>query len=251
MVLEYLEQEETGLTADTLVMAMPKAVVMAVYALAITILLRNPKKWVSSKVNRLSAESYGWLYIVNYDFWGYVLTYITYFVLATKIDFQVEYDYMISFAMSLFIFGIGYLALLKPVYLEEAHNGWFKYESSSLSPRQADEHLEKLLAYMEEEKPYLNGDLKMDDPANSLSIPSHHLSQIINERTGKNFFEFVNLYRVEEAKNLLADPEKKDFKILRVAFESGFNNKTTFNSAFKNEVGITPSHFRKNQLENY
>ena len=102
---------------------------------------------------------------------------------------------------------------------------------------------------MEQEKPYLDGDLKMADLAGQLSIPSHHLSQIINERLDKNFFEFVNAYRVEQAKRILRDPQKQDYKILRVAFESGFNTKTTFNSAFKSEVGTTPSRYREQYPE--
>jgi AraC-like DNA-binding protein len=249
LVMEYLNQSTaTGLSTRAITVASIKMLVITGNTIAISFMLRDSRKRGGTKPNNLSEETFGWIRIVSWAFWGYVISFVTYYVLVETINFQVEYDYMISFAMSLFIFGIGYLGLFKPSYLEEAHNGRYKYESSSLDADQAKAYLEKLLAFMVEEKPYLNGDLKMVELADQLSIPSHHLSQIINERLEKNFFEFVNSYRVDEAKKILADPAKKDFKILRVAFESGFNNKTTFNSAFKDEVGTTPSRFRKRQL---
>lgn len=245
LIMEYLNPSNNpGLSSQALAVATIKILILTGYAVAISFIIRQSKKQQSN----LSDETFGWLQIVSFAFWGYVISFTTYYVLVETIDFQIEYDYMISFAMSVFIFGIGYIGLFKPTYLEVAHNGRHKYESSSLGDDQAEIYLEKLLDFMIEEKPYLNGDLKMVELADQLSIPSHHLSQIINERLNKNFFEFVNSYRVDEAKEILADPDKQNFKILRVAFESGFNNKTTFNSAFKDEVGTTPSRFRKRKL---
>ncbi|MDX1619228.1 MAG: helix-turn-helix domain-containing protein, partial [Balneolaceae bacterium] len=145
-------------------------------------------------------------------------------------------------------YSVGYLGFFKPEYLQEAHSLDGRYEHSSLTEEDAGRYLDQLLEYMADQKPYLDGKLRMDDLAEELSIPSHHLSQIINEQLGKNFFEFVNAYRVNEARKLLSDPEKREYKILRIALESGFNNKTTFNNAFKSEVGTTPSSFRNSVL---
>lgn len=247
----YLQQvpklsDEAGLSMGTLILVTVKSGFMIGYSTAVFYLIYQKRNRFGKFIfNDFPRATYRWLTITGISFVGYIISYVSYFVLVETIDFQIEYDYMISFAMSFFIFGIGYMALLKPVYLEMAHNGKTKYDSSSLSFEDSEQYLEKLLEHMSREKPYLDGDLKLADLADQLSISSHHLSQVINERLDKNFFEFINTYRIEEAKKILNDPEKKDFKILRVAFESGFNNKTTFNNAFKNEVGTTPSKFRK------
>lgn len=243
--------EESGLSVQTFTVVSIKATIMAGYVAAIFAVFWNAQKSSDNKSNSHSKKTYRWAQLISYSFLGYVISYVTYFVLVETIDFKIEHDYMVSFAMSFFIFGIGYLGFFKPAYLDEAHNGKFKYKNSSLSAEEADAYLEKLLSYMSEDKPYLDGDLKMDTLAKQLSIPSHHLSQIINERLDKNFFEFVNSYRVIEAKQILSDPSKKEFKILRIAFESGFNNKTTFNSVFKDKVGTTPSRFRKEHLNGH
>jgi AraC-like DNA-binding protein len=72
------------------------------------------------------------------------------------------------------------------------------------------------------------------------------LSQAINERTGQNFYDFVNFYRVETVKERLKDPEKRDMNVLHIAFDAGFNTKATFNAVFKKSTGLTPSQYRKN-----
>lgn len=242
--------QEARMPTMAIVMVSLKSVLMLGYTTAIFYLIHKKKNRSDNFLFKdFPSATYQWLTLTGISFLCYIISYITYFVLIGTIDFQQEYDYVISFAMSLFIFGIGYMALLKPTHLELAHNGKTKYDSSSLSYEESEKHLEKLLKHMEQEKPYLDGDLKMADLAGQLSIPSHHLSQIINERLDKNFFEFVNAYRVEQAKRILRDPQKQDYKILRVAFESGFNTKTTFNSAFKNEVGTTPSRYREQYPE--
>jgi len=252
LILDNLNAvEQSGLSMQAIVVVSVKSVVMAAYAAAILFIPRYIGRYRDNGTHRVSEDTRKWIQIVGWAFAGYILSYVTYFVLVETINFQVEYDYMISFAMSLCIFGIGYIELFQPSFIEEAHNGRIKYQNSSLDRVEADRYLEQLLTFMEEEKPYLDGDLKIVDLAEELSIPSHHLSQIINERLEKNFFEFVNSYRVREAKEMLSDPDKKDFKILRVAFEAGFNNKTTFNITFKQEVGTTPSQFRKEHVNGH
>ncbi|NBC04966.1 MAG: helix-turn-helix domain-containing protein [Bacteroidetes bacterium] len=225
-------------------------IIKSVHMLIYTGLLFNLERIsgpLGINMNRISEQKSVWTRVIKYGFFGYVSTYILFHVMVDTIGYNLEYDYLISFATSVFIFTIGYVGLSKPDTLYEAHNG-FKYENSSLGESKSDHYLEKLLLYMEDETPYVDGDLKMEDLAEALDIPRHHLSQIINERLGKNFFEFINSYRVDEAKRILSDPERADDIILRVALESGFNNKTTFNSAFKSQVGTTPSKYRKKTL---
>lgn len=120
-----------------------------------------------------------------------------------------------------------------------------KYEKSTLTGERSEVYLKKLLAAMETEKPYTDGDLTLAKLAAKLSVSPHHLSQVINERLGQNFFDFVNKYRVEEAKRKLFDPARKHYSLLAIAEEVGFNSKSAFNTAFKKQTSMTPSEFRK------
>ena len=121
-----------------------------------------------------------------------------------------------------------------------------KYEKSTLTSQRSEQYLTKLLAVMARDKPYMDGDLSLPKLATKLSVSAHHLSQIINERLNQNFFDFVNTYRVEEAKRMLLDPAKRHYSLLAIAEEVGFNSKSAFNMAFKKQTNMTPSGFRKN-----
>ncbi|TAL47100.1 MAG: AraC family transcriptional regulator, partial [Chitinophagaceae bacterium] len=82
-----------------------------------------------------------------------------------------------------------------------------------------------------------------------LQVPAYQVSLALNEGIKKNFYDVINGYRVEEAKRLLLDSKSKNFTILSVGFEAGFNSKTTFNTVFKKFTGVTPTEFREKQKE--
>ena len=75
------------------------------------------------------------------------------------------------------------------------------------------------------------------------------LSQVINESLHQSFFDFVNRYRIEEAKQQLTHPEDEAITILEILYNSGFNSKSSFNTLFKKYTGLTPTEFRKNHEE--
>lgn len=112
-----------------------------------------------------------------------------------------------------------------------------------------DEKLEsikaELLQLMAIEKPFLDCELSLIKLASKLNITSHQLSYAINSGFNENFYQFVNRYRIEEAKKLLATPEMNYLNLLGIAFEVGFNSKTVFNTTFKKTTGKTPSQFKK------
>lgn len=103
----------------------------------------------------------------------------------------------------------------------------------------------RLLEFMEVEKPYLNPELTIQDLAEKINIQKHHLTYIINSGLHKNFFNFVNEYRVEEFKRRVANPNYNHLTLLAIAFDSGFNSKSSFNNIFKNITGQTPSEYKK------
>jgi AraC-like DNA-binding protein len=103
----------------------------------------------------------------------------------------------------------------------------------------------KLIELMKVEKPYLDSELNLIKLAELINMTPHQLSYIINTGFNENFFRFVNNYRVEKAKELLLKEEMDKLSILGIAFESGFNSKTSFNNTFKKITGLTPSGFKK------
>jgi len=116
---------------------------------------------------------------------------------------------------------------------------------AGLSIDKIDEIVKKIIVLMEHEKLYQETELTLQQLAAKLQLPTYHVSQAINEGMKKNFYDVVNGYRVEEAKRLLLDPKNKNYTILSVGFEAGFNSKTTFNTVFKKFTGHTPTEFRE------
>lgn len=160
-------------------------------------------------------------------------------------------------SLSGFIILIGYFGLKqKEVFISypiqtdaetddvPASDNKVKYGTSSLRGNELKKCYHQIGRYMEIKKPYLDPDLTLPKLAESLNVPTHHLSQVINEMHGSNFFDFINKFRVEEVKRKIQDPVFKSYSLLGIAMESGFNSKSAFNRVFKNLTGTTPSKFR-------
>ena len=118
-----------------------------------------------------------------------------------------------------------------------------EYRKSGLKAEEAPELHQQLLRLMQTEKPYLEPKLSLAQLAEILGVLPNHLSQIINQYEAKNFYDFVNSYRVEEFIDLAKKDTDKSFNLLGLAFEAGFNSKSSFNQVFKKFKGQTPSEF--------
>ncbi len=102
---------------------------------------------------------------------------------------------------------------------------------------------EQIDSFMEKQRPYANAGLTINELANGLKMQPHLLSKVINEVYGKNFFDFINEHRIEEFKKKFEDPRNKQYTLLTIAFEVGFNSKTAFNRAFKKMTQQTPREY--------
>jgi AraC-like DNA-binding protein len=120
-----------------------------------------------------------------------------------------------------------------------------KYQRSGLKPEQAEQQLQILLAFMKKEKPYLNPELTIHTLAEKLTISRNHLTEIINEKLAKNFFEFINAYRVEEVKLMLTDFRYSHLNLYALGLEAGFKSKSAFNANFKKITGFTPRDWKQ------
>ena len=171
--------------------------------------------------------------------------------------------FFLNIAFTLFIFIMGYfgfyqsnvflsdvprqqaIALMNEVQPDEIVPLAEKYKKSGLTQAKARELHKRLLETITKEKPYLNKDLTLFSLSDQLNVQPNHLSQVINVFEGKNFFDFINVYRVNEVKSYLQKNPKSHLTLLGVAFDCGFNSKSSFNRAFKKFASQTPSEFYK------
>jgi len=120
-----------------------------------------------------------------------------------------------------------------------------KYLKSDLRESDKEAYIGKILDAMEIEKLYREPLLTLASLSRHLGIPVSYISQIVNESFGSNFCDFVNRYRIEETKQRLNLRARNKQSILEIAFEVGFNSKSSFNSAFKKHTGLTPRDYIK------
>jgi AraC-like DNA-binding protein len=120
-----------------------------------------------------------------------------------------------------------------------------KYGSSSLDRNMSRDVFQRIKMLFNDEHVFLDSDISLNAVAEKLTISPRLVSQAINENEQQNFHEFVNQYRIENAKTLLIDSKNIDQKIATIAFDAGFGTVTSFNVAFKKKTGMTPSEYRK------
>ncbi len=185
-------------------------------------------------------KRYQWQKKIAWAFFGYSVSFLSYYVLVWTGLLKIEYDYFISLASSFFIYFIGYHGFQKQEVLRMNENT--RYTHSPLSPTASRSILKKITHLMEGDKMYLQNSLKLQDIANLIEIQPHYISQVINEYEDKHFSDFINTYRIEDAKKMLLE---SNFKIIHVAYDTGFNNKASFNNAFKKLTGMSPSEYRE------
>ncbi len=123
-----------------------------------------------------------------------------------------------------------------------------RYERSGMDASMMNDYEAALAKFMQKSRIYLDPDLSLEVLATRMKMSRHHLTQLLNEKLEKNFYSFINEYRIGEAIDRLNDPSLQ-VNILSLAFDCGFNSKSSFNNYFKKITGSTPTAYRKQQLE--
>ncbi|TRZ44282.1 helix-turn-helix domain-containing protein [Robertkochia solimangrovi] len=160
----------------------------------------------------------------------------------------------VAICFSLFTFFVGLSLLLRPKLFMVIRNSAIiqadsseeesnvKYKNSGLTKSLAQNLKTDLLNILENERIYLDSEITLNQLAEKLNSDRYSVSQVINQEFNRSFYELLNDYRVRRARELLRD-QSDDFKVLDIAFKSGFSNRVSFNKAFKKRTGKTPSEY--------
>jgi len=225
---------------------------LVVYIVAIFLLLRKAKKLYKQNFTGANILSYNWLFQLTF-----AMT-IFYSIVLLKNIFKFSQYPEISDWLKVSLFVVELIIICW--YLFKALNNptLFRNLDSSLIDSQikskesehdinieSNETLSKLQSYMEQEKPFLNPYLTIKNISEEVHIPVRELSTLLNRELGQHFFDFVNQYRIENAKELLKNTSKSKLTVLEILYSVGFNSKSSFNSAFKKHTGTTPTKYRK------
>lgn len=173
---------------------------------------------------------------------GWLLSFIFRFIYIDALSDYFGY-HIVWFSLSFVVIALGYYTLKYPEILTGITPSEDKTETAPLPLENISALSNKVLEVMENQKPYLQPKLTLSQLAQLTDMSPHLLSRVINEKFDKNFFEFINSYRIEAFKSLAANKDYSHMTLLALAFEAGFNSKTTFNTAFRKITGETPREF--------
>ncbi len=176
------------------------------------------------------------IWLANWQLYEFRVTTITYYPLwlsAAGILYWLGYEIM--FRSQEFLYGS----------TAKSTKSTKSIHTRRLAPQTIANLKVKLLELMKEEKPYLNPGLNLSELSRFLNINPKDLSVVINEGLGRNFYDFINEYRLEEVKAQLVNPENSNLTNEAIAYEAGFNSKSTFNALFKKHVKMTPKDFKR------
>lgn len=178
---------------------------------------------------------------------------------AFGVEFSFNVEYIIYLVIIGFVFYIGYYGIkheniftnnsLLDNSEEEDTESTEKYKNSGMKKEIVLKLYNRLLKIMVDEKPYLDPKLSLSGLAQLLEISTNQLSQIINQQAQVNFYDFINKYRVEEF--IQKAKSNKNFSLLGLALDTGFNSKSSFNYIFKKQTGVSPSKYLSKHVQTY
>lgn len=219
-------------------------VIPLLYGIASVYRVRRYYSTLKEQYSSISHAEPGWLSILTFGFllsWGFSLfVHVSAQFASEQMSnwLGISENYLVFILINgLFAYSAAYahrILTTKPIVAKEVP-----------LEKLNDNAINKVKAGMEEDKLFLEHNLNIEEFSNRIDLPVRDVSSVINKHFGTNFFEFMNSYRVEEAKRLLSDPAMKDLTILDILLQAGFNSKSAFHRFFKRLVGSSPSEYRK------
>lgn len=220
-----------------------------------------------SKYQKAIADNYSFTEKINLRWlnnfiYGFLLIWIIIWgslSLNKIVNFISPYDdsFFIYLFMSLYIillgiFGIRQTHIFSNINIPETDLSDKKNELDKVVKKEKNWEVifERIDALIKNEKLFLEPLLTIDDIAKKLSVNSNYISNAINNAGNSTFFEYINRMRIDEFKKQLSNPENENFTILAIAFNCGYNSRSSFNRIFKNLTGQTPSQYKSSVKPN-
>jgi AraC-like DNA-binding protein len=175
---------------------------------------------------------------------GFIGSAITFFIFFIQSIFPFNPIEIFHLGLLIFTFSISYYGIHQPVLFQRKP---VTTPPSHYEPKDSiiySDIGQRLKELMIRNKPYLNNELTIQDLTDQLNQSPGVISTHLNKELGVNFFSYINGFRIEEAKLRLSTPKHRNDTLLAIAFDSGFNSKSSFNTLFKKSTGMTPSEFR-------
>lgn len=234
---------------------------LAAYAVLILKQLRNHRTTIELEFSSIELINLNWMRWLNYLVLLVTVASLLFLSMRLFSENQLWPDLRIFpvLMLILLVYFTAWMAVRQPkIYGTALENGDppqqeaaapGKYQTTGLTAGDAKVHWQRLQLFMEKEQPYLYSGLTLKQLAGELALSSAHLSQVINSYAQVNFFDYINLYRINHSQQLLADPQDQTRKVLDIALSSGFSSQSTFYAQFRKHAGCTPSQYR-NRLVN-
>ena len=264
MFLSYFENDSN--TWLTLILNIVLKIFVSIIYFALSIkILQNHKKNIQNHFSKTDVIDLKWLlFIVKAGLISYLIYLLIMTLWILNVPIASNLDTYPNFIVLIFILSISYYGIKStnvfegitrlnneqnsiPNFTNNQENlDLKKIENKELiSNEKANDIYQKIASIIKSKKLYQNENLMIEDIAKELDIHSKYISYSINSISGKNFFDFINHFRVNEFNVEVLKPENKQFTYLTIAFNSGFGSKSAFNRAYKNEMGFSPSEYIK------
>jgi AraC-like DNA-binding protein len=220
-----------------------------VYILWSLVLLRKHYRCIKENFSYTERINLKWLRNLII---GMVIIWIA--VLITNFIDEKIGSVLVFSAVTLFIFLIGYYGTRQGVIFTDPLESQqpqskelkVKYQKSPYNIKQSQSLLDRLLRFMEQEKPYLEGKITLPQLASRLKTNPNYLSQVINENLNQNFYDFINNFRVKEFKKRITKEDALNYSLFGHAQDCGFSSKSSFHEVFKKHTGQTPFQYQAN-----
>ena len=155
--------------------------------------------------------------------------------------------YALWIGNSFMIYWLGHIGIYKyGIHKERENIRTFAVANHFEKPisKKKNENIHKLQKLLFDEKRFLDNQMSLETAASELDVSKGHLSRTINSELGMSFNDYINSFRVDEAKSYLMHPDFSNYTLEAIGLEAGFNSKSTFYATFKKSTGLTPLQFK-------
>lgn len=226
-----------------------KSLSLSLYAIGIYFVYRNKKKNVRDRNSEIKSRVL-WERSIMIIFVCYAFAYLLHGAVVVRLVDYLPFNYLKSVFMIAMIIYMALMSGLRPEIIMNANINVvginklpIKYEKSNLTESLSNELKDKLVELLTHQKVYKNNSISLESLSEMLGTTRHNASQVINEHFDMSFYDLINQYRILEAVDIFDEDQKRNLNIIEVAYEVGYNNKVTFNKAFKKHMNQTPSTY--------